>query len=515
MASKPKQDDLTKIEGIGPKIQSLLRGSKVDSFEKLAETPVDQIRKILKDAGGGYQTHDPSTWPEQASLASSGEWEQFEQLKQELHGGRRIRRGSKPQRSETESTITVAFHSPQKGENKAGQPFVIERILSPEEANLEFQARRDELQTEMNHAQKCADALWDRLAKLAEFKNHITGISVRFRTRFGLPVSPLRVVIAVNVERKLSPEQLKEYGFTGVDACIADLPIDLQHETKVLEGRFGLLGDGFLLHGAVSPIAALPFDKVLVGGVPIHRPLEPTSAFGTLGLVSAADGRSPFGLSAQHVVGNENDVVEQIDHQGNDREIGAVSVAQQAPFDVTVGGVVESIDAALVELRRDVAEIKLPAHGEWARAISHTIDAEPPTTNSPPIFFSNRRIAAGDKGRPVWKFGNGTGFAAIGAIDSISQSTNINGASFKRNFSIEPFPNSNSTFVKPGDSGSVVATQATSVNGLPQQAIILIGVVFAGLFDSTRAVACNMNAVVKGLGLQQELDGSKFADLWS
>jgi DNA-directed RNA polymerase subunit beta' len=80
-------DDLTKIEGIGPKIAEHLNAAGIINFAQLAVTNPIQIRAIL-DAVGGYAAHDPSTWPDQAQLASVGEWDKLQEWQIELDGGR-------------------------------------------------------------------------------------------------------------------------------------------------------------------------------------------------------------------------------------------------------------------------------------------------------------------------------------------------------------------------------------------------------------------------------------------
>ncbi len=81
-------DDLKKIEGIGPKIASLLNESGIFTFAQLAESDPDEIRNILDAAGPRYRIHDPTTWPAQAGLAAQGKWEELQQLQDELKGGK-------------------------------------------------------------------------------------------------------------------------------------------------------------------------------------------------------------------------------------------------------------------------------------------------------------------------------------------------------------------------------------------------------------------------------------------
>ncbi|MEM9930085.1 MAG: helix-hairpin-helix domain-containing protein, partial [Bacteroidota bacterium] len=60
------------IEGIGPKIESVLKASGILSLNQLAETPADRLREILEEAGSRFKSHDPKTWPVQAGLAADG-----------------------------------------------------------------------------------------------------------------------------------------------------------------------------------------------------------------------------------------------------------------------------------------------------------------------------------------------------------------------------------------------------------------------------------------------------------
>jgi hypothetical protein len=81
-------EDLKRIEGIGPKISSLLGAAGITTFAQLAATDVSRLSRILEEADL-VGLADPSTWPEQARLANAGEWGELEALQDELKGGRR------------------------------------------------------------------------------------------------------------------------------------------------------------------------------------------------------------------------------------------------------------------------------------------------------------------------------------------------------------------------------------------------------------------------------------------
>lgn len=81
-------DDLTLIEGIGPKIAELFQGQGIDSWSALAESSAGELRRILNEAGPQYQMHDPETWPRQAQMAASGEWKKLKAYQGVLRRGR-------------------------------------------------------------------------------------------------------------------------------------------------------------------------------------------------------------------------------------------------------------------------------------------------------------------------------------------------------------------------------------------------------------------------------------------
>ena len=87
-------DDLTRIEGIGPKVAKTLAKAGISTFEALASTSVEDIQKILMDAK--LQMMDATTWPQQAELAAKGDWDALEKLQDSLSGGRKATAEKKP-----------------------------------------------------------------------------------------------------------------------------------------------------------------------------------------------------------------------------------------------------------------------------------------------------------------------------------------------------------------------------------------------------------------------------------
>jgi predicted flap endonuclease-1-like 5' DNA nuclease len=82
-----KKDDLTIVEGIGPKVSVLLNEAGIMNLDQLAEADPGQVRQILEKSG--LQFIDPSSWNEQARLAAEGKMADFEALKESLRAGRK------------------------------------------------------------------------------------------------------------------------------------------------------------------------------------------------------------------------------------------------------------------------------------------------------------------------------------------------------------------------------------------------------------------------------------------
>jgi len=89
--TKAMQDNYTIIYGIGPKVSSVLRNAGINSFSKLADMDVAGIKDILLTENPNLtRLTDPSTWPEQASMAANEEWESLKKYQEEIKKKRRV-----------------------------------------------------------------------------------------------------------------------------------------------------------------------------------------------------------------------------------------------------------------------------------------------------------------------------------------------------------------------------------------------------------------------------------------
>lgn len=84
--------DLTRIEGIGPKIERALNEAGIMTYLEVAKTSPERLKEIL-EAAHLKAPVDTSTWPRQAELAAQGDWEGLKALQDSLTGGRTAHEG--------------------------------------------------------------------------------------------------------------------------------------------------------------------------------------------------------------------------------------------------------------------------------------------------------------------------------------------------------------------------------------------------------------------------------------
>ncbi len=86
-AAGKSADDLTVLEGVGPKVAKLLSEAGYASFADLAKADAVEVDKML-DANK-LQMLDSAGWIDQAKLAAAGDMEGLVKLQDELKGGRK------------------------------------------------------------------------------------------------------------------------------------------------------------------------------------------------------------------------------------------------------------------------------------------------------------------------------------------------------------------------------------------------------------------------------------------
>ena len=84
---KVKEDDLKIIEGVGPKLESILKEAGITDLKVLSDSTAERLQEILEGAGNRYKMFNPSTWPKQAKMAVDGQWEELKEYQDRLDGG--------------------------------------------------------------------------------------------------------------------------------------------------------------------------------------------------------------------------------------------------------------------------------------------------------------------------------------------------------------------------------------------------------------------------------------------
>ena len=87
--SKLKNDNLQVVEGIGPKMDEVMKKHGIKTWKELSSKTPEELRAILdKENPTRYRIIDPTTWPEQARLANEGDWEGLIKYQKRLDTGR-------------------------------------------------------------------------------------------------------------------------------------------------------------------------------------------------------------------------------------------------------------------------------------------------------------------------------------------------------------------------------------------------------------------------------------------
>lgn len=87
MSKAKKGDDLTKIEGVGPKAAEALSNGGMDSYTKLAEAEPEQIKELLTEASSRMAHLDPTSWPKQAKMAAEDKWDDLKKWQDNAKAG--------------------------------------------------------------------------------------------------------------------------------------------------------------------------------------------------------------------------------------------------------------------------------------------------------------------------------------------------------------------------------------------------------------------------------------------
>lgn len=86
MARQP--DDLSILEGVGPKIQDALNAAGITTFTQVATLTPEELEHIVKVEAGVRMVGSADTWPKQARYVVEGDLRGFQEYLKQLIGGR-------------------------------------------------------------------------------------------------------------------------------------------------------------------------------------------------------------------------------------------------------------------------------------------------------------------------------------------------------------------------------------------------------------------------------------------
>jgi len=85
--AKVEADDLTKVEGIGPKAAEALVAAGIVTYADLSKGDAEKIKEILTEASSRMAHLDPTSWPKQAKMAADGKWDELKEWQDNTKGG--------------------------------------------------------------------------------------------------------------------------------------------------------------------------------------------------------------------------------------------------------------------------------------------------------------------------------------------------------------------------------------------------------------------------------------------
>lgn len=87
--AKLRNDNLQIIEGVGPKMDEVLKKYNIGNWSALAGNTPSELRSILdQENPKSYKIIDPTTWSDQAQLAVDGKWQELIVMQKALDTGK-------------------------------------------------------------------------------------------------------------------------------------------------------------------------------------------------------------------------------------------------------------------------------------------------------------------------------------------------------------------------------------------------------------------------------------------
>ncbi len=83
--NQPKTDNLTKLIGINPQIESILNKKEIYTFSQLSNMDNDSLKNHLLESEAPYVESETESWPHQAAMAEKGQWDELKIYQDFMH----------------------------------------------------------------------------------------------------------------------------------------------------------------------------------------------------------------------------------------------------------------------------------------------------------------------------------------------------------------------------------------------------------------------------------------------
>ena len=87
-AVKQEGDDFKMLDGVGAKIESLLKEQGIKTFKQLTRASKKKLNAVRDNAGPRFKNADPQNWVDQAEVAATGDWDKLAAMKKPSKAGR-------------------------------------------------------------------------------------------------------------------------------------------------------------------------------------------------------------------------------------------------------------------------------------------------------------------------------------------------------------------------------------------------------------------------------------------
>ncbi|QDU45231.1 hypothetical protein Mal52_37220 [Symmachiella dynata] len=348
------------------------------------------------------------------------------------------------------------------------RPFLVEFFPTPDQFGAEQQIREKELARKRREAAKALK----KVEKKWWEEEGVVGVNVAYRTKLGHIVSPLQIVIVVDVVLKQPIAALEAKKRFVFPQQVGDIPV------KVREIRY-IKSDGILSSSAATGNRIQDPATTIIGGIQI-APVDAPNSWGTLGICvpheESPGNISLVGISNKHVVRATNKKVQ--------------NPAGSQSADKTFGRVRKS---TLTELA-DAASIKNIGAGNNRQFEKGIADFNPPGVHLLFLEDTILKTLAFDR---VIKFGAAT-TKRDGQITNRRKAIRVPDLLRTRRFVnvIEVKGLEGHEVTDGGDSGGVILGQPKDEN-----VWVVIGLIFAMSTDRKSAYAFPFGRVISKLNL--------------